>query len=567
MGEYIRVFKRRILNCVHAKTALTMLALSAMICMGYSSAFAFNIDTGNDDLQFRFDNTVRYFLQYRVASQDDSLLGSVNNDDGDRNFDKGIVSNRLDLLTELDLVWKPKGLGFRLSGAFWYDQQYHDHFDNDSVGTSNFLDESGSPALNRLYKYADRRYAGPYGELLDAFVFGTIDAGFPIYVKLGRHVYSWGEALFDAFHGINYAQMPLDLGKAAVMPGTEVKEVFRPLNAVSVIAQITPEFQIAGQYFLQWQRDVTPDAGTLFGTSDIALNGEGALMLGAGLYATHGRDIEAARNRDFGVAIKYNPPWSKDATLGLYYRKYSDKLPQVILNLGELTYHCAYKSNIDLYGISYSTTLPASLWVLGGSTMGAEVSLRRHTPLNSGATVVFSQAALPEDGDVLGAVGETTHVVLNFIGLLKKSALWDAGSWSMEFDFSRYNSVESDPQGSFAGEDSHAFGHATREAMNSHWGFTPQYLQVLPGLDLSVPISLEYGLFGVSAVAAGQAEGDGCFSLGLQFDYLSMYHLTLTYANLFGKLDDSTPGSTVGRGNYGLKRDRDYIALTFKYSF
>ena len=485
--------------------------LTALLLLGFSSAFAFDIPVGNEDVQFRWDNTLRYFLQYRVASQDDTLINSANNDDGDRNFDKGIVSNRLDILTEMDLVWKPKGLGFRVSGAFWYDQTYHSSFDNNSVGTSNYLDDNGNPTVNRLYKYADRRYAGPYGELLDAFVFGKIDAGFPIYIKVGRHIYSWGESLFDPFHGINYGQMPLDLGKAAVMPGTEVKEVFRPLNAVSVIAQVTPEIQIAGQYFLQWQRDVLPDAGTLFGTSDISLDGEGALMLAPGFYARHGRDIEAARGRDFGIAIKYNPPWSKDATLGLYYRRFSDKLPQVILTLDDFTYHCAYKSNIDLFGVSYSTTLPAAIWGIGGSTMGTELSLRRHMPLNAGAAAIGSSALLPDDGDVLGAVGETMHAIVNFIGFLPRTPLWDAGTWSMEFDFSRYNSIESDPYGTFAGEDSTAFGHATREAMNTHFGLTPQWLQVLPGLDLSVPVSLEYGLFGVSAVGAGQGIGDGCF--------------------------------------------------------
>ena len=565
MGGYVKISKTKALNSMRIRAVFAVLALAVMICMGYSTSFAFDIPTGNDDLQFRWDNTVRYFLQYRVASQDDTLLNSANADDGDRNFDKGLVSNRLDLLSEMDLLWKSKDMGIRFSGAFWYDQIYHSGFDNESVATSNYLDSNGNQTVNRLYKYADRRYAGPSGELLDAFVFAKIDAGFPIYVKVGRHIYSWGESLFDPFHGINYGQMPLDLAKAAVMPGTEVKEVFRPLNAVSVIAQITPAIQVAAQYFLQWQRTITPDGGTLFGTSDVSLDGEGAIILGPGVYARHGRDIEAARNRDFGIALKFNPPWSKDATLGLYYRKFSDKLPQVILTLDDLTYHCAYKSNIDLYGISYSTTLPASIWGIGGSTMGTELSLRKHMPLNSGTAAVLS-SSLPDDGDVLGAVGETMHAIVNLLGFLPRTSLWDAGTWSMEFDFSRYNSVESDPLGTFAGEDSHAFGHATREAMNSHFGFTPQYLQILPGLDMSVPMSLEYGLFGVSSVAAGQGEGDGVISIGFQFDYLSAYHLTFTYANLFGKLDDSS-GSAVTRGNYGLKRDRDYVALTFKYAF
>ena len=114
------------------------------------------------------------------------------------------MSNRLDLLTELDLINKAKGFGIRFSGTFWYDQRYHDHFDNESVATSNYLD-NGVQTVNRLYKHADRYYAGPSGELLDAFVFAKVEAGnVPIYLKLGRHIYSWGQSLLDPIHGISY---------------------------------------------------------------------------------------------------------------------------------------------------------------------------------------------------------------------------------------------------------------------------------------------------------------------------------------------------------------------------
>ena len=74
-----------------------------MIC---GNAGAFQIPTGNDDLVWRWENTFRYNLGYRVTDQADALLRNANMDDGDRNFDKGIVSNRLDILSEMDLVYK-----------------------------------------------------------------------------------------------------------------------------------------------------------------------------------------------------------------------------------------------------------------------------------------------------------------------------------------------------------------------------------------------------------------------------------------------------------------------------
>src|SRR3974377_1408329 len=71
------------------------------------TAQAFEIDTGNDDLAVRWDNTVRYNLGMRAQSQDPAILKSPNYDDGDRNFSNGsLVTNRFDVLSEFDLVYQ-----------------------------------------------------------------------------------------------------------------------------------------------------------------------------------------------------------------------------------------------------------------------------------------------------------------------------------------------------------------------------------------------------------------------------------------------------------------------------
>src|SRR4051794_9541982 len=89
----------------HALSAAA-LAFFAGAC---TSAAAFEFETGNEDVQLRLDNTVRYNLGYRTEKQDASILGAVNSDDGDRNFNKNsIVTNRVDLLSELDLVYKKR---------------------------------------------------------------------------------------------------------------------------------------------------------------------------------------------------------------------------------------------------------------------------------------------------------------------------------------------------------------------------------------------------------------------------------------------------------------------------
>lgn len=89
----------------------TMLRRSALITgaaiTAASQAHAFSIDTDNEGVKMRWDNTVRYNLAYRVEDQNRKILGSLNNNDGDRNFDQhSIVSNRVDLLSEFDLVYR-----------------------------------------------------------------------------------------------------------------------------------------------------------------------------------------------------------------------------------------------------------------------------------------------------------------------------------------------------------------------------------------------------------------------------------------------------------------------------
>jgi hypothetical protein len=95
---------------------------------------AFQIDSGNPDVAMSWDNTVKYSNAFRVRSVDpkvaDNSLGpQANTNDGDQNFGKGLISNRLDLLSELEFRYR-KDFGFRVSGAAWYDDVYNRGNDN-----------------------------------------------------------------------------------------------------------------------------------------------------------------------------------------------------------------------------------------------------------------------------------------------------------------------------------------------------------------------------------------------------------------------------------------------------
>jgi hypothetical protein len=531
-------------------------------------ADAFKIPTGNEEVEARWDNTVRYSLTQRVKGQNSQLLADPNIDDGNRNFDVGIVGNRLDLLSELDFSYR-KSYGFRVSGAGWYDQRYHEHLDNTSPNTSNHL-VNGQPAVG-LSNKTKRLFRGPNGELLDAFAFANLAPGeMPVNLKVGRHTVIWGESLFASggVQGISYGQAPIDVGKALTLPGVEIKELFRPLNQVSVQFQPVSQLTFAAQYFLQWEPYRMPGAGSYLGFADpIWTGGESILTppppVGLGI-VRNGGDIEPDQARDWGVMARWSPP-SLGGTLGLYYRNFSDKVGQLHISPVTGTYNFSFASDIDLYGISFAEQL-------GGASIGMEINYRTNMPLVSEAAIIgpfpgATSSSLPGTGGTFGARGKTLHAVVNAAQVVSKTPVFDSAVVVTEFVWDRWLSVT---QGAelFKGRDSYtADDRVTKDHLAGTVVFTPTWYQVISGVDLSMPMSVSVGLLGTSAVMAeSNNKNAGQYGIGFSADILQRYKVDLTYAGFFGSFT-STPAGVVANSPFGTLKDRDMITLTLKTTF
>src|SRR3990167_6533108 len=247
------------------------LLATAILAASMPAAQAFEVDTGSEDWAVRFDNTVKYNYGVRTESADKRMLGTPNNNDGDYNFRKSgtNITNRVDLLTEMDVVYQ-NHMGFRVSAASWYDKAYENTgsnsnpFVNGNGGTSGLVANdprlaavtgdnvgNGSPHLSN---YARRYYTGPSGEILDAFVFYSTEIGEEslLSAKAGQHNVFWGETILSPVHSISYGQSGLDLAKLAASPGTEAKELFVPRNQISTTFTLNPELTFGAQYFLKW---------------------------------------------------------------------------------------------------------------------------------------------------------------------------------------------------------------------------------------------------------------------------------------------------------------------------
>ena len=567
------------------------IAVAVAVLLGICSIADAAVLVDEEDLRLRWDNSIRYNYGWRMRSPQGVFLNSPNLDDGNRNFAKGTVTNRFDLLTEFDLIFK-QSYGFRVSAAFWYDQRYHDALDNDSIATSNHF-ENGRQALG-LPDQTKRWYAGPDGEVLDAFLFGRVEiAGIPINIKAGRHTVYWGESLLfgGAIAGIAYSQMPIDMAKGIAVPGTEAKELFRPLGNVSMQAQLTHNISLAGQYFFEWQQYRMPEAGSFLSPADLYFGGSEAFLIPTGIASMpyfpvfKGDSVEPEGTKNWGLALKWHPEWL-GGSIGFYYRRFADMMPQfaLVMNLAEgPRYFYTYGDEIDLYGISLSTKIM-------GVSIGSELSYRTNMPLWSSAAVIIPGVSIPEagifgrmpgKGETYGARGNTFQGVLNFMGMTAKTPIFDTATWIAEFTWVHWSHV-TDNLINFAGPGGldiqnlyRPYNHidkVTEHAIVGSVKFIPTWFQVFPGIDLSIPMSYDCGLSGISAVTNMFYKDVGMWSVALSLDVKQKYKFDLTYASYFGDVAPDVSGglsrpTSQFVGLCSLLKDRDNLTFTFKTTF
>lgn len=526
---------------------------------------AMTIDSGNRDIRMSWNNTLKYSAAWRVEDQDpnvaDNSIGvQANTNDGDLNFDKGLISNRLDLLSEFNFNYKRR-YGFRLSGAAWYDSVYNTEHDNPgalggalynprSVDTDEFTDET-------------EELHGRYAELLDAFAFGNFYLGRKsLNVKAGRFTQLYGESLFFGSNGVAAGQTSLDLVKALSVPNSRFQEILRPINQFSAQLQLSPEVSVGAYYQFEWRKTRLPASGSYFSFADFADEGGETIILGPGQSVFRGSDQEASDSGQFGAQIKVK---AGDYDLGFYAAQYHDKMPQFYVRPGVNVqpgsigdYLLTYAEDIKMVGASVST-------LIGEANVAAEVSFRDDMPLvASGNTVILPGNTTADNSDNPAyPVGKTFHANLSMINVFNESALWDGASLLAEMAFNRRLSISENPD--------QLDPSATRDATAIQFLFTPEYFQVAPGLDLKTPIGASYGVDGRSSVngALFPSEHGGNLSFGITADYQRTWQAGLSYTHYYGaagsivKYDTAVPELSYENFN----GDRDFISLSVQRTF
>ena len=425
------------------KTLLALSVSTLAASLASTQANAFQFDTP-DDWAVRWDNTVKFNVMSRVEKQDKDVYtpqgesvstGATQGwwlaDDSDLSVDRsglGLVSTRLDLLSELDVIYK-QDFGFRISGSGWYDPQY-DESDHPNDRRFTWASPSVDPG-----EYSDDaedlHYLG--SELLDAFVFANFDIGdTALGFRAGRHTIYWGNSLLSlgAVSGIGGAMAPLDFAKALSVPGTEAKELFMPTNKFSTVFQATDNLTFNAYYSFEHQRYRVPETGTYFSPAEGLSENTEFITVPAGdpedEFRTGFRGFgDEDSDDEYGFNIQYFiEPWGLETSF--IYLNYVDKnlhglhagfdagqlantlansdnpasgLAQVLLagwnaqcadgsiacpnapdiddDAGTITYGKArwlFKEDIDLFGISFNKEI-------AGVSVGADIVFRKDTGL------------------------------------------------------------------------------------------------------------------------------------------------------------------------------------------
>ena len=585
------------------------LASCAMLAIPISAEAA-GIDVGNSDWDVRWDNTVKYSNAFRVSGQDSTVAGisSPNNSNavqGDRNFKLGLISNRVDLLSEFDAVFQ-NNTGFRISGAAWYDSVYNQKTDNtDVTATGN----STGPANN--FPGATSIIHGKDIELLDALVTHKFDmaADQSLSVKVGRFSQLYGETLFMGGNGIAVAQGPVDIIKAVSVPNSQFKEIMLPVGQFALNWEAGNGLNIGSYYQFEYRKDRLPGVGSYFSDSSIFGSGvetlwaPGSLPNGS-LYTNdfffHSeKSIDPHSQGQGGLEARWSV--GKNWEFGLYAANYHEKDPAadyLLFGVGNRglvtladgatgvdvgTLKQVYNANVQTYGASFATAV-------GDTNISGEFSARHNQSLATADTaggngqVVVANALSGNGGNSRYLRGDTLHANVSAISLFTQNAIWDGAAFVGELGFNHLidiinkNSVAAvnvpNGLGGFVTTNSSMSLNptSTHSALAARAVFEPSFFQVLPNLDITTPVGVGYGIYGRSALGSHlgpfNPESVVDLSFGVKGKYNNVWNASLNYTTYLGPKGQVTAGGNARYLSYAQDMyDRDFVAFSLSRAF
>ncbi len=377
--------------------------LAGMIAAGPAAA----VEGEWGGLNVSLTNKLSVGAAMRLSDRDPDLVGianggnafTTNGDDGNLAFDQGDwVSGTMKLTSDLSIGFGNFGAFIRGSGIYSpvLDGK-DDFFDTGDYGAGR---EFGLSELERKTD-AVHSQVGLHGDLMDAYVFGNLGLGQrSLTFRLGRQALNWGESLL-VVNGLN-SILAYDVNRLRV-PGFEFEELARPAAMAWLSLDPMDNVNLEAFYQFEWRPTIIDASGTLWSTNDFAGIGGTQANLGFGR-ATENQaasvnanpatwclpppslapgfgspcipfgstvpradDVEPSDSGQYGGAIHTLVPFLNDMDLALYGANYHSRLPVLsgtsrsgpITPADDANYFVEYPEDIQMYGLSFNTTLPA----------------------------------------------------------------------------------------------------------------------------------------------------------------------------------------------------------------
>ena len=605
------------------------------------AAPAFGVTFNIGEIEGQFDSSLSVGASWSVRGADPDLIGSNNGgdglsqttDDSRQNFKRGETFSKIFKgIHDLELKYGDTGVFVR--GKYWYDFELKDE-------SRLFKDISDSNRKEGAQSSGS--------QILDAFVYHNYAIGDqPGSVRLGKQVVSWGESTFirNSINEIN----PVDVS-AFRRPGAEIKEGLIPVNMFYVSQSLTENLSAEAFYQLEWDQTVTDNCGTFFSQPDIiadgcndnlrvlasrstlvataglanvqALEARGANINQEGTLVRRSGDRDARDSGQFGTALRYFSP-ELDTEFGAYFMNYHSRTPAFsaagpaqsvyntaaafgalapVLVSGNSTYFLEYPEDIQLYGLSFSTTLPT------GTAVSGELSYRPNAPVLLNTTDIlfagvnplaalnpafatFGNASLIDGqpgqevngykrkeitqfqttfthffDQVMGAsrltlVGEVGIV---HVGALESSdtlrygrdPIYGPGPLPATNGANTCSTLNASTLGAASRENQTKYCEDDGFVTSTSWGYRARaiwdYPDVFAGVNLKPSVSWSHDVDGYGPNGLF-TEGAKAVSLGLDADYQNTYTASLAYTDFFG-------------GKYNTSIDRDFVALSFGMNF
>jgi hypothetical protein len=555
---------------------------------GPAQAFTFS----SGELEGSLDTTISYGARWRVQDRDLSIIGkanggtanSVNGDDGNLNYDKGLVSNVIKITPEMELRYRNYGAFVR--ATYFYDFEVNGNDTERTPLSQDALDEVGEK-----------------GELLDAYVWGSWDPDDkPLDVRLGNQVINWGESTFiqGGMNSIN----PVNVNNLRV-PGAELREALKPVPRIWASLGATEKVSVEGFYQTHWEKTIIDPVGSYFSTSDLAGEGAEKVVLGFGsapdnpafptTAVPRGDDREAKDGGEYGISMNYLTDGATE--FGFYFVNYHSRLPIISAMTGTLAgalggdypasaeYFIEYPEDIKILGTSFNTEIGTS-----GISWQGELTYKFDSPLQIDDTELLFAALTPVVPE-LGAINQVgsfgfgeeitgykkldvaqiqstmTQVFSNIMGADQLAVVGEVG-FTQVIDMPTFQELRFEGPGTYtsgspfptqggvqpATEDKRGFATATS------WGYRLlgrwRYNNVFSSINLSPRIAWAHDVAGTTPGPGGNfIEGRKALSLGLNGVYQQTWSADIAYTRY------------MGAGRYNLINDRDFVSFNIKTSF